>query len=76
MSSSNDKLEEVLKGLTGNIDGFRKSLLDKDEWLAQVCDYAEREAENRRCEPWSIIKGIISRGSGVSAAFYELYRRK
>lgn len=51
-------------------------LNDRDELLRRVCDYATREAERRRCQPWSIIGAIMGHGSGVSSCIYELYRRQ
>jgi hypothetical protein len=67
-------IDEVLKGLHGNPETFRKILLDKDAILARVCRYAERVAKRKRVEPWLIIGDITSHGSGVSNAIYQLYR--
>lgn len=69
-------IDQVLEGLNGNKESFRKNLTDRSELLSKVCDYAERVAKKKRLEPWSIIKDITCHGSGVSSAIYQLYRRK
>lgn len=69
-------IDQVLEGLRGNKEHFRKVLLDKSKLLREMCDYAERVAKRRRLEPWSIVSDITNHGSGVSSAIYELYRSK
>lgn len=55
---------------------FRKDITDIDKLMTSVCDYAERQAKKKRCEPFSVIGEITNHGSGVSSAIYELYRRR
>jgi len=75
-SDEEEKLERVLNGLYGPRDSFREILTNTKDLLRKVCDYAEYRARRKRCEPWSIIGEITNHGSGVSAAIYELYRKR
>lgn len=70
------RVEEVLDRLRGPRDAFRKDITDIDKLMTSVCDYAERQAKKKRCEPFSVIGEITNHGSGVSSAIYELYRRR
>lgn len=72
----NPLLEQLLDGLRGPRDEFRKTLQDKDKLLQQMCSYAEYMSSKRGVAPWSVIGEITSHGSGVSSAIYELYRRR
>lgn len=71
-----DGLDAVLDGLCGNPDTFRPILLDKTALLADFCDHVALIAKRERRPAWSVISDITKHGSGVSAAIYELYRRK
>lgn len=76
MSNNSERVETAISNLRGNMDYFRSIVTDKDELLRCMCGYAKDEAERQRCEPWSIISEIVGHGSGVSAAIYEIYRRR
>jgi hypothetical protein len=71
-----EKLDEVVAHMNGDPNHFRQILCDKNKLLERICTYAELKASRQKKEPWSIIKDITAHGSGVSAAIFELYRRK
>lgn len=73
---TDEQLEEVLDSLRGSRESFKSQLVDSAEILSRLCDNVEMIASRKRCEPWSIIGQLTGFGSGMSAAIYELYRRK
>jgi hypothetical protein len=73
---NSEKLDEVVSGMNGDPNHFRQILCDKNKLLERICTYAELKASRQNEKPWSIIQNITAHGSGVSAAIFELYRRK
>jgi len=76
LPEENPLLEQLLDGLRGPREEFRKTLQDKDKLLQQMCSYADYISNKTGVAPWSIIGEITHHGSGVSSAIYELYRRR
>lgn len=76
ITDNSERVKKAICNLRGNMDYFRSIVTDKDELLRKMCGYTKDEAERQRCEPWSIIGEITGHGSGVSAAIYEIYRRR
>lgn len=71
-----DGIEKALGSLGENKEDFRQVLMDKSEIIKRVCDYADHRASQEGGPPWAFISDVTSHGSRVSAAIYELYRRK
>lgn len=68
--------DEVIAPLRGDKERFREIVTDKDRMLERMCEYADVVAKRKHVEPWSIIGEITGHGSGISAAIYELYRKR
>ena len=75
-SDLNNAIDAAVSKLVGPEDQLAAIIRDRDELLRKACSYAEYQAKQKRCEPWSIIGAIFGHGSGVASAIYEVYRSK